>query len=106
MNAAEKKMFVKRMLSDNTSINWGREMHVVKQIEGKYNEEFLSQVSPPFKLNSLVYFLGEKGKKWLDRKQREYYHTTRSSPESEEVPDEISDIEVDSNQSLFDFLHE
>ena len=74
----ERKDFLGRMIPDHSKIQWRVEMGHTKKIffvdhksktpkELRYPVEFLVKLKPPFQnMNSVCFFLGEKGKKYLE----------------------------------------
>lgn len=102
----ERKDFIGRMIGDFNSINWPRELLISKKIFAKFNLEFLGEVKRPFKMNSIAWFLGAKGSKWLEEKQREYYHFIAEAPKTVTHDEKAGeDIPREKTQTLKDFLN-
>lgn len=104
----ERKDFVARMVSDFGSINWAKELSISKKIFSTHSIDMLNDIEPPFNMKSTAWFLGEKGKKWLTNKQKEYYHVTRLKEELVEEHEEKAgeDLPFHREKSLIDFLNE
>lgn len=68
----ERKDFISRFIKDDIKVPFAREQKFAKELFEKYPVDFLIKVQPEFKLNSLAFFFSEDGKKFLDKKIKEY----------------------------------
>ena len=73
-----KRAFLRRMLRVGEDFKFNKEEIIfVHEIFSWYPEEinFMSKVGPPpFKLNNILWFKTEDGKKYLAKKLREFHH--------------------------------
>jgi hypothetical protein len=68
-----KKDFVKKFLKNVNSINWAREMSIVKKLWTIFpNQDFWHSLELSFKLNSLCWFLSDDGRSFLNKEYKKF----------------------------------
>jgi hypothetical protein len=108
-DALFKKQFVERFLKPG-NINWASEMRVATKLLKLYpDKDKLNAFALPFKLNSLCFFLTEKGKEMI---RKAYYTPTQAVAVKIEKRVEVGtekvgeDIVTAAPKSLRDFLND
>jgi|DEB0MinimDraft_6_1074348.scaffolds.fasta_scaffold52959_3 hypothetical protein len=114
----ERKDFLGRMIPDHSKIQWRVEMGHTKKIffvdhksktpkELRYPIEFLNKVAPAFKnMNSVCYFLGEKGKAYLETELNKFNFKPKTIESVEQEEKIGEDKDVKAIPSLRQFLNE
>ena len=62
---SKQQILIKSFLAERTKFSWPNEMRIAKILIDTYGYDFLLSFSKEFKVKSLVWFLGEKGKEFL-----------------------------------------
>lgn len=105
----ERKQFVIRMLDGEKSEDMSMDMMVATQVFKWFDNdiEFLSKVKPPFKFkNSIRYLRSKDGRKYLEKKHREYLYLPKNQEDFVEQIDKIGeDIVQPKIRTLRDFLN-
>jgi len=65
------QVLIKAFIADGSKFSWPNEMRIAKILIDTYGYDFLLSFSKEFKVKSLVWFLGDKGKKYLLGHQRQ-----------------------------------
>lgn len=102
----ERKAFLLRMVKNVPNGAWRREMSFTKKIFERYPDDFLKVVKRPFNLNSLAYFIGKEGTKYLDLQLKLFRFKVKE--EVIEVHDikEGEDFKIQTNKTIRQFLNE
>lgn len=106
-NPEEKEFFtnlIKKFVKEE-SINWGREIKAAKLLFSKKpDKDFWHKLYLPFKLNSLLFFLSEKGKVYLTKKKTDLIIERKPTVVLQNENLE-QDIVIQKPKSIKDFLN-
>ena len=103
----ERKDFLGRMIQDHSQIKWRVEMAHTKKIFSEWPIDFLANVAPPFQpMNSVAYFLGAKGKEYLQRELHKFNFKPEVIESVEQKEKVGEDAAVKTVQSIRQFLNE
>lgn len=86
----ERKEFIYRMIdkSNHKTIKWSKEQMFAKKLFKKYPVDFLSAIGPPVffagGMNSIGWFITEKGSQYLDRQLKQFRFKPKKNPEVKE----------------------
>lgn len=67
---SKQQILIKAFIADGSKFSWPNEMRIAKILIDTYGYDFLLSFSKEFKVKSLVWFLGEKGKEHLLKHQK------------------------------------
>ena len=103
-----RRAFLKRMLIETKKVeSLEAELKATKDIFNEYPFEFISKVAkPPFNINSLFFFKTEDGKKYLQRKLKEFLYKPKSYDIVEGDKKVGEDWTGDKKKGFWEFLKE
>lgn len=102
----ERKDFLARMISKDVKIVFAKEQKFAKEIFSTYPVDFLKVVKKPFEMDSLAWFITDKGKVYLEREAKIFSYKPKQEKIVEGTVKQGYNYEKNKKKGFREFLDE